>query len=85
MKKMTQRLIKNLSEVGNVFIENQAPFSRNPKFVIMCHHSFSLQTWSQQYKWTTCVLEEDLYPKNSKMRFLWHRDDGKIDCISQLL
>ena len=59
-------------------------FSRNPKFVIMCHHSFSLQTWSQQYKWTTCVLQEDLYPKNSKMSFLWHCDNGKIDCISQL-
>ena len=48
------------------------------------HHSLSSQTWSQQNKWNShvlCVLHKVLYCKNSKMRFLWHHSNGKIDCI----
>ena len=27
------------------------------------------------------VLHKVLYPENNKMRFLWHCDNEKIDCI----
>ena len=51
------------------------------------YHSFTLQTWSQQDKWNSQVffhvLHKVLHRKNSKMRFPWHRDNGKIDRISQ--
>ena len=30
-----------------------------------------------------CVFHKGLYCENSKMRFLWHRDNGKLDCISR--
>ena len=30
------------------------------------------------------VLHKVLYHKNSKMRFLWHHNNGKVDLILQL-
>ena len=30
-----------------------------------------------------CVLHKVLYRQNSKMRFLWNCDDGKVDRISR--
>ena len=30
-----------------------------------------------------CVLHKVLYRENSKMRFLWKCDNGKIDCTLQ--
>ena len=30
------------------------------------------------------VLHKALYHKNTNMRFLWHHNNVKIDCISQL-
>ena len=51
------------------------------------HHSITLQTWSQQYKWNSrvffCVSHQVLYHQNSNMQFLWHFHNGKIDPISR--
>ena len=48
------------------------------------HHSFTLQTGSQL---SSYVFFRDshkgLYRENSKMRFLWHCDNGKTDRISR--
>ena len=37
-----------------------------------------------EFTWVFHVLHEVLYCENSKMRFLWHHNNRKIDHILQL-
>ena len=49
----------------------------------------SWKSFSWQYKWNShvcsCVFHKFLFRKNSKMRFLWHCNDWKIDCDCDML
>ena len=92
---MAQKTIKSLPQAENVCIlwcNNHIPFwveTINLQWKQSTKHNwFTLQTWSQWYKWNshTCLFMfcKVLYHKNTNMRFLWHHNNVKIDCISQL-
>ena len=67
--------------------------SRNPKFVMeRVNKAPSIYLYLNKHDHNNInrihvcvfVLHKVLYHENSKMRFLWHRHNGKIDRISQL-
>ena len=91
-EKVTRRDIKNLVLQVENFSFRDAIITynylrRNPKFAkeTVIHYSFTLKTWSQQYTWNPHVFFCSFYTKfyiAKIVKFLSHRDNGKIDRIS---
>ena len=86
---MARRDIKSPPQTENFFYEKSRTIiwvgTLNSRWRNTIHlpyeHDIKQITNNYKHVW---VFHKVLYRENSKMRFLWHRDNGKIDHISRL-